>query len=79
MGSLISERDIAKADRQGPRNFVAAGRQHQGKAAGTSDVDYHHRTIAGMADVCLGQVRGSRGRLVGWGGGPQQSAGAGSI
>ena len=66
-----NKRDIAKADKQGQRNFVAAGRQHQGKAVGASSVDYHHGTIAGMADICLGRGRGSRGRLVGQGGGAQ--------
>ena len=74
-----NERDIAKSDRQGQQNFVAAGRQHQGKAAGAYGVDYHHRTIAGMTGICLGRGSGFGGRLVGWGGGPQQSAGEGSI
>ena len=74
-----NERDIAKADRQGQRNFVVAGRQHQGKAAGASGVDYHHRTIAGVAVICLGRGRGPRGTLVGRGGGSQQSSGEGSI
>ena len=71
-----NERAIVKVDRQGQRNSVAAGRQDQGKAAGASGVNYHHGTIAGMADICLGRGPGSSGRLVGKGERQRQSGGA---
>ena len=69
--------DIVKVDRQGQGNSVAGRRQHQGKAASASSADYHRRTIARIADICLGRGRGSNRRLVGRGEGGQQG-GAGT-
>ena len=73
-----NEKDKMKVDRQGQGNSVIVGRQHQRKDAGASRIDYHHRTIAGMADICLGQGRRSSGGLVGRGEGGWQRQGGGS-